>query len=197
MKDTRDSHGIGAIRYDGAFHERMIDLLRKNFASLIGKVPDGDANRPRLQEANRDTIVTALQNGIPQYRGATLRFEPVRLADMVSLTQYIREYKYRQIEHMINLYRRSDLMLFDAAQVVYANGNRSLVGPPVVEHVGQQYILIQGSTRAVYCNNTETKEFICMVVDQQLSLAQHGSFAPERRERDFSIYKYGGALFSL
>jgi predicted acylesterase/phospholipase RssA len=166
IKDTRDGHGIDAIRYDGAFHERMIDLLKKSIASLINKVPDGNANRPQLQEVNRDAIVMALKNGVPQYRRAILRFEPVRLKNMVSLTQYIREYKYRQIEHMTDLYRQNELTLFEASQVVYANGNRSLVGPPVVERAGQQYILIQGSTRAVYCNNTEREELICLVVDQ-------------------------------
>jgi len=56
IKDIRDGHGIDAVWYDGAFHERMIDLLKKNLDSLIDKIPDGNANRPQLQEVNRDTI---------------------------------------------------------------------------------------------------------------------------------------------
>jgi hypothetical protein len=82
----------------------------------------------------------------------------------VSLTRFVREYKYRQIRHLIDLYKRLGITLFDPATVSLSTGEKSIVTPPVVEAAGGQFILVEGSTRATFCRDENVSAINCVVV---------------------------------
>jgi hypothetical protein len=83
---------------------------------------------------------------------------------LVSLTLFIREYKYRQMRHMIKLYRDLGLPLFDPAAVLLNTQASSIVTPPVVEESGGEFILIEGSTRATFCRDEGVSQMKCVVI---------------------------------
>jgi hypothetical protein len=75
-----------------------------------------------------------------------------------------REFKYNQIRHLVDIYRGLGLELFEPVAIQFANNQNSIVTPPVVEAVGDRFVVIEGSTRATFCRDEGIPSFKCIVV---------------------------------
>ncbi len=154
-----------AVVYEGAIHAAAVaslyDMANRGFPA---SGPTGYST-PSLAPGSQEEVLRRLRTVI-QYgkSGVELSFESVRLQDMLSLTQYVREYKYRQIQHLVSAFRDQKLRLFDAAAIVLDAGRQSIVTPPVVEEAGAKFVLIQGSTRATFLRDQGEERVTCIVV---------------------------------
>jgi hypothetical protein len=146
-------HDIEAIVYEGYLDHPAIKSILSQLDRYLQINPDV-AIRPALVAGSQDQLLEALRR-VGQYAkaGVALTIENVPLTNMVSLTGFVREYKYKQIHHLINMYHRHDLRLFSPASVDLKDGKKSILTPPVVEESGGKFILIEGSTRATYCRD--------------------------------------------
>src|SRR5690606_2732777 len=77
----------------------------------------------------------------------------------------IREYKYRQISSLADLYRQRNLPLFGPVGFQLAGNDISPVIPPVVESWGKGLVVIQGNTRATYSFLNRLPSLPCIVID--------------------------------
>ena len=77
---------------------------------------------------------------------------------------YVREYKYRQISVLYELFRAGHWSLFEPLLVEFADGRTSVVTPPVVEEIGgDHYAVIEGSTRSTFVRNEGIDRLRCVV----------------------------------
>src|SRR5439155_26562774 len=90
--------------------------------------------RPSLTRGDWDSLERRLRN-VRQYGDGRVRMslQAVPLKAFMSLTRYVREYKYRQVDHLAAFYRQIGLDLFTVAHVRFFDGQESIVTPPVVE----------------------------------------------------------------
>ncbi len=166
LRSGGQKNKIEAVKYEGAIHAAAISALygqiRTLFAdSFLEKLP-----LPSLVAHSQEDLLRRLQT-VSQYgkNGVQLTFESVKLSNLVSLTQYVREYKYRQIQHLIAAYEANKVQLFDSVAVNLLGGLKSIVTPPVVEEAGDgKYVLIEGSTRATFLRDRGDERFNCIVV---------------------------------
>jgi hypothetical protein len=120
---------------------------------------------PVFETCGQDLLLSRIKS-VSQYSkpGVEISIENISLDRLVSLTRFVREYKYRQIRHLIELYKRLGVTLFNPTQVTLNTGKKSIVTPPVVEAAGNQFILIEGSTRATFCRDEGVSTINCVVV---------------------------------
>jgi predicted acylesterase/phospholipase RssA len=146
---------IAAIRYTGYYDHQVLEALRKEIDSLciVAEESHDAAPLPRLVPATEDELLKALRR-VPQYSlgDVELTVSEIPLESLISLTSFVKEYKYRQARRLIELYGGDGINCFTPASVLMGDQS-SLVTPPVVEESGGSYILIQGTARAVFCRD--------------------------------------------
>jgi hypothetical protein len=104
---------------------------------------------------------------VHQYANADevkISVERISTKKLVATSRLVREYKYNQIRHLIDMYRRLGIEIFEPAAVQLPHGLITIVTPPVVEELGSDLILIEGSTRAIFCRDEGIESFKCLVV---------------------------------
>jgi predicted acylesterase/phospholipase RssA len=79
---------------------------------------------------------------------ARLSLESIRLSDLQVLDRYVKEYRIPAARRMIEGYRARGAALFDPYFVVFVDGRRSLVTPPVFEETAVGMVALEGVTRA-------------------------------------------------
>jgi predicted acylesterase/phospholipase RssA len=146
-------------RIDSAAIRALTDKIHEtsgDFAPSIGQ--------PRIEECNPDEVIAAIKR-VPQYSSGAVdvSFETVALSKLVSLSSAVREFKYIQIEQLASIFEEAGLTQFSLAIVRFANGTRSILTPPVFEESGGRYVIIEGSTRSVYCRDRKLLEIPCVV----------------------------------
>jgi len=159
------SQTIEAVLYEGFLHASAIWAVLARLDELIEPYPTTAPPVPVFETSDHDLLLARIKL-VGQYSrpGIDVSFENVPLDRLVSLTRFVREYKYRQIRHLIDLYKRSGIMLFDPTAVSLNTGEKSIVTPPVVEAAGSQFILVEGSTRATFCRDEDISAINCVVV---------------------------------
>lgn len=164
VSSSSSAQKIEAVVYAGAIHASAIDALYRCVCSLL---PPATLTLPipSLVNDSQDNVLQLLKS-VSQYGkvGVTLSFETVPLQNLASLTSHVREYKYRQIQHLIEYYRAKRLSLFQAGAVELGEGKRTIVTPPVVEHAGGKFVLVEGSTRATFLRDQGHDNMLCIVV---------------------------------
>jgi hypothetical protein len=159
------AHGIAAVLYDSYLDAPAIRSLLLLLDQHIHSYPSAAAS-PSILPGMQDKLMQHLgivgQYGKP---GIELTVESVPISNLISLTRFVREYKYKQIHHLIRLYSQREIALFAPAAVAFADGRNSILTPPVVEESGGNFVLIEGSTRATYCRDFGAPKVIkCVVV---------------------------------
>ena len=159
------SQTIEAALYEGFLDATAIRAILGELEKLISPVADELPATPQFGADSHDLLLSRIK-AVPQYARADVdvSIENIQIDRLVSLTSFVREYKYRQIRHLIQLYRRLGISLFDPAAVTLTAGATSIVTPPVVEESGGQFILIEGSTRATFCRDEGLSHIKCVVV---------------------------------
>jgi len=166
VKRGLEMHGIEAIHYNGFLHSSAIQSMLQLLDDHLGQPMVAPTNRPSIVAGRQGQLIDYLVL-VGQYSkgGVSVQVENIPLDRLVSLTRLVREYKYKQIHHLIGLYSRHDIPLFAPAFVKFYDGKDSILTPPVVEESGGQFILIEGSTRAVYCRDSGVHGSVkCVVV---------------------------------
>jgi len=153
-----------AARYFGRTDFKAIECIRDKVLGSWVEVEAQDL-RPTVEGASEQEILGLLKS-VRQYAHADahLEYRNVKISSLLSLTRFVREFKARQIAPFIELLKENSIGLFSPSAVVLQGGRRSIVGPPVVERCGNDYILIEGTTRAVHCRDSGVDEIRCVVV---------------------------------
>jgi predicted acylesterase/phospholipase RssA len=155
-----------ATRYKAPHDFTSIKALWQVTVPLIKQ----DVNKldvsPVLRKASELKILDELRKFVPAYSTATaqLSMETVPLTSLTLLTKFVRGFKYKQIQHLFNLFTSQGLSCFETAEIRYTGALTTVVTPPVVESSGGGYIVVQGNTRALYCYKNEIPELRCIVV---------------------------------
>ncbi len=153
---------VDAIHYDGSLHFKAIEALSSQIRALCSHMPADDTTRPTIEKGGHDELLARLRT-VTQYSGnVRLTVETLPLSSLQALTSQVREFKYRQAKYLADLYQQNGIDMFEPARVRLAGGMTSIVTPPVVEE-SKEFILIQGSTRAVYCRDQEIDRVTCVV----------------------------------
>jgi predicted acylesterase/phospholipase RssA len=138
------SQTIEAVVYAGFLDASAIRAVLARLEALIKPCPMTPPV-PIFAGDGHDVLLARIKS-VGQYSKPSVEvdIENIPLERIVSLTRFVREYKYSQIRHLIDMYKRSGIALFDAAAVSLITGEKSIVTPPVVEESGGQYILVEG-----------------------------------------------------
>ncbi len=159
------SQTIEAILYEGFLDASAIRAVIAQLDILIEPYPMLPPQVPVFGADGHDLLLSRLKS-VWQYSksGVDVAIENVPIERLVSLTRFVREYKYRQIRHLIQFYRHLGIPLFDPAAVTLNTKESSIVTPPVVEESGGHFILVEGSTRATFCRDEGVSQIRCVVV---------------------------------
>jgi hypothetical protein len=97
-----------------------------------------------------------------------LSVESVPLANLQVLDRYVKEYRIPAARRMIDGFRAREAALFNPHIVVFADGRRSLVTPPVFEETPTGIVAIEGVTRAYLLQEEGASEIRGIVVRNAL-----------------------------
>ncbi|WP_158262572.1 MULTISPECIES: patatin-like phospholipase family protein [Pirellulaceae] len=151
-----------AAKYSGDLHTAAVSAL---FSMVEQKFTSQRNNQsPKLVAVQSNRYFELLKKGVAQYNDARFSIKRLPVSELFLTAGDIREYKYRQIVSLANLYDTYSLDLFGPVQVEIGEF-ASLVTPPVVEASSEKSIVIQGNTRAAYCHLNSIRELNCIVVD--------------------------------
>jgi predicted acylesterase/phospholipase RssA len=151
--------------YIGRPHLPVIEQIRRNLEGVFekagGKV---ETNCPELCGCTATEFERRLRRGVHQYHSAKIELHEVKLALIDPSVRFIRSYKYRQIHHLVRLFKERGLGLFEPVEVHYGPGRTSLMTPPVLERNGVRYFVIEGNTRIFYCGRFGIEQVHALVI---------------------------------
>jgi len=163
----RSTHSVSAeaIIYSAGYDIVAIQGVAEKVRASFDGGPS-DLQVPRLEPGMAEELLKRLRRSVKQYSRSDVscEFETVPINRLMCLTKYARAYKYRQIASLIGLYDDAGVQRFDPAYVLMADRTRSIITPPVVEEIDDSYVLIEGTTRAVYCRDQGIDAIRCVVV---------------------------------
>jgi len=100
---------------------------------------------------------------VPQYSGARFSLRKVTLNEnLLALQTHIKEFKYLQIDWLIQDLTERGIDLFLPQEIVLSGGTRTIITPPVVEVIGDKTVLIEGHTRAFHCLRSGRRSFFAV-----------------------------------
>jgi predicted acylesterase/phospholipase RssA len=163
-----DIHGRtedAAVLYRAPYDFPAIQALWGDLKPLA----ETDANQLKVNLGLRgiadNDVLDKLKKYVPAYAGnAQLEVKPVSLKSMVLLTRLVRGYKYKQIQQMFEIFQSRKMNCFESAEVSYTEQLNTIVTPPVVELNGDEHIVVQGNTRALFAYKNGISELRCVVV---------------------------------
>ena len=102
---------------------------------------------------------------IPQYQYSKFSFESVQLSDhLLTLDLHVKEYKLAQVTQLAESFRRSNIELFSPATFRVGAEVDSIVTSPVLERVGGNLVIIEGSTRFYYALKNNIQSIKAIVI---------------------------------
>lgn len=147
--DKNQGDAVDAKFYSDWLDSRMI-------GAWVSKLHNGENSTTvktgvKVRTIRPDDIIRLLKND-PIYATATMKFQNIKVTDVVFMNPFIRALKYKQIGNMFELYQSSpfDIAPFSPTTLVLPNKKESIIGPPVVEYKNGKYYVIEGNTRFVY-----------------------------------------------
>jgi predicted acylesterase/phospholipase RssA len=155
-----------AIRYKAPYDFTSIRALWQVTQPLMRNDNDKLNVAPTLRRTSELKVLDDLRKFVPAYStaGTQLSMETIPVTSLTLLTKFVRGFKYKQIEHLFDLFTSEGFSCFETAEIQYTGVLSTVVTPPVVEASGGGYIVVQGNTRALYCYKNEIPELRCVVV---------------------------------
>jgi len=142
---------LGTV-YSGVKHRPVIAALLNMLDAGLGttevKIPS-----LTLRSGSSETLISIMKAGVHQYLDDQVSIDVREIAlqgnspQPKMLVRRIRSYKYRQIPHLVDLYKRFNLPVFSTAEIVADGKYVSTIVPPVLEHWGDDLVAIEGNTR--------------------------------------------------
>jgi hypothetical protein len=165
--NDRSGRGVPlAVQYEGGTHASAVDALLRAIPYSDEPIRTVEDYVPRLIAADSEEIFKLLRRGVKQYRSDKVRFETSSFAtaELMVMSSYVRGYKSKQIERLVELYKASGREPFTAAAVELRSGATSIVTPPVVEVTPQGPVVLEGTTRVAYCARNKIAKYHCIAV---------------------------------
>jgi hypothetical protein len=153
---------IVSIRYQSRNDRAAIGALLAMLPKT-GSPPNAKAT-PTLQRIDAQIVIQKLNEHVLQYARATITMETVPLEQVDSLCQLVKGFKFHQVRMLYEAFTKAGISPFECAAVQYADGGSTIATPPVAEESGGRYILVQGTTRALYSHRLGAKSIRCLVV---------------------------------
>jgi hypothetical protein len=150
-----------ATQYDGMTHSQAVTALMEGIPS----VKSGDFV-PEIINCDIGHVIASLRRGVDQYSraGVSAEFGQVRTSELYLMSPYARAYKYKQLKLLFGEYERAGIEPFGSAAVKLASGAISIITPPVVELHDVGPVVVEGTTRAVFCRDSRATDFPCIKV---------------------------------
>ena len=158
-----NTNGVEAVVYSGEIHSAAIGSLYTKLTVGFTNIPE-ERFTPKIVTDSQDELLSRLKK-VSQYSkpSVKLSLEEIPVSKLVALTNYVHEYKYRQVQHWSKLFQQNSLRLFESAAIELPQGAKSIITPPVVEDAGGKYVLIEGSTRATFLRDRGDETIVCVV----------------------------------
>ncbi|MCB2215110.1 MAG: patatin-like phospholipase family protein [Desulfobulbaceae bacterium] len=135
--------------YHGDEDKVVINMIYKQIATFFcnSGTPDDIGCSPITDEE----LFKKLRN-VKQYNFSNIEFsiEEININEIIFLTKYVRGFKYRQINNIIEIYKRNNFELFTPIQLLLKENKYSIVTPPVIESHGDNCYLVEGNTRLTF-----------------------------------------------
>ncbi|NRR31883.1 patatin-like phospholipase family protein [Oxalobacteraceae bacterium] len=163
ITDVEKVKNIAAMYYSSPLDGAVISLLHENLSSKFNG--SAESNKIKISSISENLVFDKLRH-VSQYRGSNveMRFDRIPLDKLGSLSAYAREFKLLNINLLYKLFKQAGLEPFGPAMIEFESGS-SIITPPVVEKVGDEYILIEGTTRAMFSRLNGIDRLPCVVVE--------------------------------
>lgn len=113
-----------------------------------------------------DTKLFERLRTIPMYANAKFRMTDVDVGDNILVIQKaVKEFKMLQIRNFMKDLERNRLDYFTLTEIDLPGGHGSIVTPPVLERVGDKFVVIEGNTRLFHCLASGVKKVRAVVID--------------------------------
>lgn len=155
---------IQAVVYSGEVDAIVIDSLKDRLSRFFKDIVIHEKYTPSVTSGGIDPLIAKLRT-VAQYSNISVKIDiaEIELSKIVSLASFIREFKYNQVEHIVNIFNSIGSTPFSPAMIQLDGGYSSIITPPVVEKSGENYIVVEGTARAVYARDTGAKTLKCVV----------------------------------
>lgn len=158
-----------AAVYVGVKHRPIIQALLDLFDKQL---PPDTAKQPTLtlKKADTSVLIDRLKAGVNQYvdQNVSITLEKVKIRSedktIKLIVRRIRTYKYRQIPHLVTLYKKFGLEFCEPADVYADDAYVSTIVPPVLEEWSDDRIAIEGNTRISYMHRMGITEFTTLLI---------------------------------
>lgn len=160
MNDNEHFH---SKYYEGETDFKVINLMRNQFNDLKN---ENILFRPSIEIVEDEVLISEIRK-VYQYNkpSVSLSMQELNVTDLTFLNKYIRAYKFRQIETIFNSFKKSGLDYFNSAKLILKDDKYTLITPPVVEKIGDNFYVIEGNTRLVFAYKNGIKRVKCIVVN--------------------------------
>lgn len=161
-----DSKKAEAVRYAAPLDAEVISTLRDALqAPFKGSTSDTSLPYPYLEPIRETEVLDRLRKS-PQYRDPQVRlsYDVVSSNRFWSLTRHAREFKLLNIRLLHKVFTDAHILPFSPARVKLATGT-SIVTPPVAERVGDKLVLIEGTSRAMFCREMGLTTLPCVIAE--------------------------------
>lgn len=153
---------VYAYSYKGSIHFQAIKSVSNDFQ----KLPLLSAEYiPTIQRVSEIEIEKAFEN-IPLYKQNNCVVSVVDVAVTDTFPQadnLVREFKIKQIALLNKIYFKFNFDMYEATNVVLANGKKHLIVPPVLEEQNGKLLVAEGHTR-LFMNKDSSKKIKCVKI---------------------------------
>lgn len=160
--DDLKRKNVFAYIYKGAIHHLTIKSYVQNLEVFE---TNNDRYIPEIVTVSENEIQKQFSE-IPLYKQNNCRIEIKKIKAKSTFPQsqnQVREFKLRQIDVFDSLFSKLGFDLYEPKAVVFKNGQKHLITPPVVEMHEGRYLVAEGHSRLFKYSKTES-EIICVVV---------------------------------
>lgn len=135
----------------GVYYDHKIDgyAIEAAMKDLKNRHKNHKSSYKGIEKIDNDKIINCLKR-VPLYAEAEFEFTKVKVEEVKFMNAQIRLSKYRQINKMFSLYKAAELEPLENVELVFNDGDKSIVCPIVLEERNGEYIIMEGKTRVMY-----------------------------------------------
>ncbi|WP_374948157.1 patatin-like phospholipase family protein [Mucilaginibacter sp.] len=151
--------------YKGEEDFYAIQFMREKINNLLTGKPTPLKNI--LIEKVDNIELLKLIRSVKQYKNENviITIQEMNVAELIFITKYVRGFKYRQIQNLFELYTQFGIEHFAPAKLNLLDGKYTLITPPVVEKIGDNYYVVEGNTRLSYAYRNGIKTLKCVILE--------------------------------
>lgn len=161
--------GYFSVKYSRLYDEIAIAGLMRMLPSF------DDVDQPRIifSGVSEGDVIKKISN-VEQYKNKNIYLSEVDVSKILFITRIIKSYKYSQISRLFSEYEKAGVEPFSPAKIQYLSSSgivSMLVAPPVVEKVGDSYLVVEGNSRLTYLIRHMKRKVVKVVVVEGVDAA--------------------------